>query len=499
VAGNFIGTNATGTAVLANGSVGVQISTGATNNIIGTNADGVSDALEGNVISGNALDGVNIQGAGTSGNQVAGNRIGTNAAGTAPLPNLRDGVRIRLGATGNIIGVDGDGVGDTAEGNLISGNALNGVNLFEAASGNFMAGNKIGTDVSGTAALGNASFGVFFQDGASNNTVGGSFAGAGNVIAFNASGVVVGSLPTDTTTVDNVISRNSIFANTPGLGIDLANDGVTLNDPVDADTGPNKLTNFPVITKAEIVGPNLVLKGFARPGAEIELFIADPDPSGFGEGKTYLVTRVEGSADDLDSRIGSYGPGPAGSDTTNRFRFVVPRASLPAPVAAGTRLTSTATIGDPSTSEFSPNVTARRRPRVVPQAADLAVIKAVTPRRPQVGAAVTFTLVVQNLGPSPATGVLVHDMLPPGLSFLGAVATQGAYDPGRGVWAVGNLGVGGVAVLQIRARVNVLTPLVNVAVVTAQQLDPNLANNVASALVWALFSKASHVIFPGAF
>ena len=65
---------------------------------------------------------------------------------------------------------------------------------------------------------------------------------------------------------------------------------MTPNDPGDADAGPNDLLNFPVLTAAQLAGPDLVLEGFARPGSAIELFVADPDPTGFGEGRTYLVT-----------------------------------------------------------------------------------------------------------------------------------------------------------------------------------------------------------------
>src|SRR5262249_18438947 len=121
-----------------------------------------------------------------------------------------------------------------------------------------------------------------------------------NTIFNNGAGVVVGGGPNPTDQSQNdqtVISQNSIFANTPrtrrvpfpppappvtsGPGIDLADDGVTLNAPGDADAGPNKFTNFPVFPRAVVVGPNLEFEGFARPGSVIELFIADPDPSGF--------------------------------------------------------------------------------------------------------------------------------------------------------------------------------------------------------------------------
>ena len=154
--------------------------------------------------------------------------------------------------------------------------------------------------------------------GAPGIVIGGTAPEAGNVIAFNGGlGVYVRA------GTGNAILGNSIFAN-GDLGIDLgvtannANDGVTPNDPGDADAGPNDRLNFPVLTSARLAGPDLVLEGFARPGSAIELFVADPDPTGFGEGRTYLVTRVEGSADDLDPSTGSYGPG---RDRAGRRRF----------------------------------------------------------------------------------------------------------------------------------------------------------------------------------
>lgn len=163
------------------------------------------------------------------------------------------------------------------------------------------------------------------------------------------------------------ISQNS-FSNNGGLSIDLDNrgvdpnsmstlQGVTLNDLNDVDTGPNGLLNYAVITAATIMGPNLTLTGYARPGSAIELYIAQPDPSGFGEGLTYLGTLTEGSGADLDNTTGTYGPGAIngilqGTDNTNRFRFLI---ATPGGVAVGTSLSSTATVGG-ETSEFGGNV-----------------------------------------------------------------------------------------------------------------------------------------------
>ena len=88
-----------------------------------------------------------------------------------------------------------------------------------------MQGNLIGTDPTGTLSLGNSGPGVGVGEGSSNNTIGGTTAGAGNVIAFNeGDGVVVGRNATDAST-GNAILSNAIYGNA-GLGIDLGYDGV---------------------------------------------------------------------------------------------------------------------------------------------------------------------------------------------------------------------------------------------------------------------------------
>ena len=139
-------------------------------------------------------------------------------------------------------------IGGTAEGagNVISGNGWNGVAFSSQTSNSVVEGNFIGTDASGTVALGNGLDGVRLFDGARMNRIGGDTAAAGNVIAFNGgNGVTV----TATNTFGNTIRANSIHSN-GGIGIDLGNDGATLNDDGDADGGPNLLQNYPTSTEA---------------------------------------------------------------------------------------------------------------------------------------------------------------------------------------------------------------------------------------------------------
>src|SRR6266567_2142792 len=184
VQGNFIGTNAAGTAALPNSGSGILIS-GGSGTIGGTTA-GAGNVISGNN-SANFPAGIGIYITGGNGSRVQGNFIGTNPAGTSKIPN-QSGIIIS-GAANNIIG------GTTAAArNIVSGNTVVGIEIVNAgATNNLVQGNFIGTDVNGTAALGNGN-GVNgdgidvgqIGTGPSNVTIGGTTPGAGNVISGNS-------------------------------------------------------------------------------------------------------------------------------------------------------------------------------------------------------------------------------------------------------------------------------------------------------------------------
>ena len=182
VAGNYIGTDVTGTIALANASLpvfegegdvnsGVLIDDGASDNLIGTSGHSADDVGQRNVISGNGYDGVDIDGSGTDGNVVAGNYIGTNAAGAAGLANGGDGVVVTDGAASNWIGVNSvsGGPENADQGNLISGNGYAGIQLYYGSTASVVAGNLIGTDRTGSKAIPNT-HGIAIDS--SNNLVG---------------------------------------------------------------------------------------------------------------------------------------------------------------------------------------------------------------------------------------------------------------------------------------------------------------------------------------
>src|SRR5205085_11746924 len=144
---------------------------------IGGTATAARSAIPGNGGSGIAI-------VGNHGEQIQSNYIGTNASGTAAIGNVGQG--IGLSSASNI------SIGGTAAGagNLISGNQSEGIRLSDASTNNTVQGNFIGTNAAGTAGIANAIAGIAITgSGAAvntDNTIGGTAAGAGNHIAFNA-------------------------------------------------------------------------------------------------------------------------------------------------------------------------------------------------------------------------------------------------------------------------------------------------------------------------
>lgn len=384
IQGNLIGTNAAGTAALPNGGNGININ-GSSNNLVGGIAPGAGNVCSGNVLNGYIPGGVRIGGLpftspttvtviGSSGNIVQGNLCGTNAAGTGAIPSGA-GVRLSFGATNNIVGGSTPAAGNVCSGNMFGVLIEDSQPVFQDAfgnpilvpfipvSGNTIQGNFIGTDVTGALPIGNKASGVSIFSGATDNLIGGAGPGQGNVIAFNTGGFfddgnggmifVAGdgvhvefdpNNPDDPNpTVRNRVSGNSIHSNN-GLGIDLspadifpfAGDGPTSNDPCDVDAGPNDFQNFPVLTSVQTSGGITIIQGTlnstANTAFNVEFFSNDDcDPSGFGEGQTFI------------------GSATVTTDGACNASFTV---SLPGTIGSKA-VTATATDPNGNTSEFS--------------------------------------------------------------------------------------------------------------------------------------------------
>jgi hypothetical protein len=209
VSGNYIGTDASGILALGNAK-GVVISGGAQSNLI-----------TGNLISGNDGGGVGISGLGTMNNTVSGNYIGTDVDGLAAMGNS-PGVTILSGAQSNLIGGDNATPGGacTGECNLISGNSTTGIWIDgSSTNSNTVSGNYVGTDVSGTAPLGNQWIGITIREG-QYNLIGGDTPAERNLISANGFGVGAYNPTTD----HNVIKGNYIGTDAGGTA-DLGNLG----------------------------------------------------------------------------------------------------------------------------------------------------------------------------------------------------------------------------------------------------------------------------------
>ena len=315
--GNLIGTDSTGMAAYPNPTVnasGILIANGA-----GAQIGGPAPG-DRNVISGN--DGIGINLAGSDG-RVEGNYIGTDVSGTDELGNGGQGVII--GGIGNVIGSPGAG-------NVISGNDATGVAISGTSSdGNVVQANLIGVAADGTSPLGNETQGISLGQ-TTNNLIGGTGAGEGNEIAHSTTGPGIAVFGDN----GNSILGNSIHSNAE-LGIDLDDDGVTSNDPGDADSGPNDLQNFPELAGAQSNSVDTTvqatLDSMPNRAYRVELF-SNPacDDSGNGEGQVFLGAR------DVD---------------TNSAGIALFSATVD-PSTVGDHLTATATdLDSGDTSEFA--------------------------------------------------------------------------------------------------------------------------------------------------
>jgi hypothetical protein len=337
------------------------------------NAVQIANDSHHNVVAGNFI-GTDVTGTQAIGNALWGVLLATNV------------FENRVGIDPTHIGDDPDHPNYEHERNVISGNAVGGLIFGINSHDNLAWGNYIGTQADGVSPLGNGDFGMGIGTGASHNQIGGSRDDAeadvalkANTIAFNGGpGVAVGhrsiASGASNSTLDapvatgNSIRGNAIYSNGTG-GIDLGGtfnfntfltawNGVTLNDSA-GHVGPNNFQNFPVLTSALTSGAGTTVTGTFHSGAAGGLpyqpstsivldFYANAsrghaftDPgndvtSYYGEGQTYL-----GSASVL-------------TDANGNASFTV---TLPRFVPAGQGyLSATATGPDGSTSELSANL-----------------------------------------------------------------------------------------------------------------------------------------------
>jgi len=298
----------------SNGS-GVRIEGSANHALIGSSSVGDRNVFD---QAGIAID---FEGNGTArANTVEGNYIGFHFDGT-PWVGSHPQYGVYLVGSG----------GNTVRGNYIGGASENGIRLSGANStGNTILQNIIGMSPS-LAAAGNGNAGVGFANGAHDNVVGTAQyqnqSGGGNTIVNNF-GPGVWAEPS--AGVGNRIDgNNTIHDNTGLLPIDLGGLGLTANDSGDADSGPNKLSNYPLLSQAKrIEAKTIVLDGYLLPEApgttqnyRLDVFWTD----------TCTGTGVDAPRGEMKRYVGYFFVTANGSSTFVTFpdRYITAPSSIP--------------------------------------------------------------------------------------------------------------------------------------------------------------------------
>jgi CSLREA domain-containing protein len=301
IQGNLVGTNIDGSAIIGNTYGGIV--SNAPNTIIGG-----TNPTESNLVSGNFI-GIDVISRDTL---IQGNKVGTNLDGTTALGNAI-GIRVQRGdpSFGATVGGLSSGAG-----NLVSGNTNDGILAF-GPDGTWalieISGNLVGTDLNGTGSLGNGAAGI--------HSTGNDILINQNTIAYNG-GPGVWVTPNDT--LRNTISQNSTFQN-GGIGIDL--DWQPGPNPNGGPGGPNMSMEYPEFTSVTTT----LVEGTACVDCIVELFLTDDDPTGYGEGRNFLVSGIASGGN---------------------FSIPIP----PGQLDLCKTITATATDSSGNTSEFSVNI-----------------------------------------------------------------------------------------------------------------------------------------------
>jgi len=151
-----------------------------------------------------------------------------------------NGITIKEGGKNNIIGGDrAKGKALIGEGNLLSGNGCNGLEISgEGTTDNIIKGNLIGSNLSGTEKFGNSGSGVSLFDGAQRNQIGGLTSGERNIISGNQ---YAGICLNGETATGNIIAGNLIGTDIWGTSaLGNGEHGISISSPENRIGGTTK-------------------------------------------------------------------------------------------------------------------------------------------------------------------------------------------------------------------------------------------------------------------
>ena len=442
VQGNYIGTDVTGSKAVGNASYGFVTGVDSDPAVslgdliaAGDTTLGGPVAGAGNLISGNGMDGVAIQGASNGptgqdpllGNTIQGNFIGTDATGKTSIPNLGNGVSLTSGSANNTVGGTNPG-----SGNLIANNKGDGV--------------LIDTGVNDG------------SSGYNNQTI------ANTILSNTGTGVRV------KTGINNKISQNSIFGN-GALGIDTDAAGENTNSNCNTDnSGANNLQNSPVLT----AGTGTTL---------ISATATDPN----GNTSEFSQTAAASISGNMLSLLGNFN---SKANTTYTIEFFSNTAADPSGYGQGQTYLSSASIttGADCTVAINNPVNTADADVSVKLTEGLSELQL----GPDFGDQV-YTGAVVNNGPATAHNVVLTDVLPSGLvvssAYCNLASCQSTVNTTFGSCTVngqtvtcnlGTLAPGATASVNIPVQTLSTGSITNTVTVKATEADPVLANNTSS-------------------
>ena len=467
VQNNYVGLNAAGTTTVTGNGQGMLMSD-LQNATIGGASGSLGGSCHGvcNLFSGNGGAGIQVGGTNATGNVIQGNFFGSDVTGTLARGNNASSIDVSAGTT-LTIGGTAAGTGNLfvaaqnqGAGILVDGGVAGPVNIQ---------GNYIGTNTSGNAPLGNTGPGIHVV-GSTNVNIGGTAAGARNVIggngtlsAQNGPGILMeGNAPFSTATA--TIQGNSI-----GVGADGSTNVGNLGDGIDFITNASGSTVGAVATGG--AGGNIIAFNgigrtngagvgvaggstsnkifsnsiFGNTGSVTALGIdlsasgtatdgptandnCDPDAGGNNlqnfplitsaqtNGSNILITGTLNSVASTAYTIEFFSNGSGTQARTYLGSTIASTspscaatfsASLATAVAVGQNITATATDPLGNTSEISAAVAAIVAPPTV--------TKSFNPTSIGVNGTSTITITLSNPSTNPSTGAAITDTYPAGL------------------------------------------------------------------------------------
>ncbi|MGJ8667243.1 MAG: gliding motility-associated C-terminal domain-containing protein, partial [Patiriisocius sp.] len=134
---------------------------------------------------------------------------------------------------------------------------------------------------------------------------------------------------------------------------------------------------------------------------------------------------------------------------------------------------------------------------IVEVCADIIISKVVNEDEPNVGEIVTFTISVENLGPSDFFDLEISEQIPSGYTISEFETSIGIYDPTTGIWSIDVLAANETAILTLKAEVLGTGDYLNTAfIISSTPFDSDPSNNSSEVTVFPSCLKVYNEFSP---